>query len=59
MQGMVVFDYADRYDAARRGIAGWIASGQLKTREDVITGLETFPESLLKLFKGETWANWF
>lgn len=53
MQGMVVFDYADRYDVARREIAGWIASGRLKTREDVVTGLETFPQSLLKLFKGE------
>jgi NADPH-dependent curcumin reductase CurA len=53
MQGMVVFDYADRYDVARRDIAGWIASGKLKTREDIVAGIETFPEALLKLFKGE------
>jgi NADPH-dependent curcumin reductase CurA len=53
MQGMVVFDYADRYDVARRDIAGWIAEGKLKTREDIVQGIETFPETLLRLFKGE------
>ena len=53
MQGMIVFDYADRYPEAMREIAGWIAAGKLKTREDVVAGFETFPETLLKLFKGE------
>ena len=53
MQGMVVFDYADRYPEAMRDIAAWIAQGKLKTREDIVAGLETFPETLLKLFKGE------
>jgi NADPH-dependent curcumin reductase CurA len=53
MTGMVVFDYASRYGDAAREMAGWMATGQLKTREDVVEGLETFPETLLKLFKGE------
>ena len=53
MTGMVVFDYASRYGEAAREMAGWMASGQLKTREDIVAGLETFPEALLKLFKGE------
>jgi hypothetical protein len=53
MKGMVVFDYASRYGEAAREMAGWMAAGQLKTREDVVEGLETFPETLLKLFKGE------
>jgi NADPH-dependent curcumin reductase CurA len=53
MTGMVVFDYASRYAEAAREMAGWMASGQLKTREDIVEGLETFPETLLKLFKGE------
>jgi NADPH-dependent curcumin reductase CurA len=53
MTGMVVFDYASRYGDAAREMAGWLASGQLKTREDVVEGLETFPDTLLKLFKGE------
>jgi len=53
MTGMVVFDYASRYAEAAREMAGWMAAGQLKTREDIAEGLETFPETLLKLFKGE------
>jgi len=53
MKGMVVFDYADRYGEAAREIAGWMAAGKLKSREDIVEGLETFPETLLKLFKGE------
>jgi NADPH-dependent curcumin reductase CurA len=50
---MVVFDYADRYPEAMREMAGWMAAGKLKSREDIVTGIETFPETLLKLFKGE------
>jgi NADPH-dependent curcumin reductase CurA len=50
---MLVFDYADRYAEAGREMAGWLAAGKLKTREDIVAGLETFPETLLKLFRGE------
>jgi NADPH-dependent curcumin reductase CurA len=57
MTGMVVFDYADRYGEAGREMAGWYKSGQLKTREDVVNGLETFPETLLKLFSGENFGK--
>jgi NADPH-dependent curcumin reductase CurA len=53
MQGFVVFDYADRYLEAAMEMAGWMAAGSLKTKEDIVEGLETFPETLLKLFKGE------
>ena len=50
---MVVFDYANRYAEAAREMAGWMAAGKLKSREDIVEGLETFPDTLLKLFKGE------
>jgi NADPH-dependent curcumin reductase CurA len=53
MKGMVVFDYADRYPEAAQEMAAWMAAGKLKSREDIVEGLETFPETLLKLFKGE------
>jgi hypothetical protein len=53
MTGMVVFDYAARYGEAAREMAGWMAAGKLKSREDIVEGLETFPDTLLKLFKGE------
>jgi len=53
MKGMVVLDYADRFAEAAREMAGWMAAGKLKSREDVVQGLETFPDALLKLFRGE------
>jgi NADPH-dependent curcumin reductase CurA len=53
MKGMVVFDNADRYGQAARAMAGWMAAGKLKSREDIVEGFETFPETLLKLFQGE------
>jgi NADPH-dependent curcumin reductase CurA len=34
-------------------MAGWLASGKLKSREDIVEGFETFPDALLKLFRGE------
>jgi NADPH-dependent curcumin reductase CurA len=53
MKGMLVLDYAERYGEAAREMAGWMKAGQLKSREDIVEGFETFPETLLKLFKGE------
>ncbi len=54
MAGMVVFDYADRYGEAAREMAGWIAAGKLKAKEDVVPGgIAAFHDTLLKLFKGE------
>jgi NADPH-dependent curcumin reductase CurA len=34
-------------------MAAWMAAGKLKSREHIVEGLEIFPETLLKLFKGE------
>ena len=57
MTGMVVFDYAARYGIAVKEIAGWMGEGKLKSKEDVVDGLETFPETLLKLFRGENFGK--
>lgn len=53
MKGMLVLDYVDRYAQAGAQMAAWMAAGKLKSREDIVEGLATFPETLLKLFKGE------
>ena len=57
MEGFVVMDYADRYGAAGQEMAGWLAKGQLKSREDIVEGLQTFPEMLMKLFNGENFGK--
>lgn len=53
MKGMLSFDYADRFTQAGAQMAAWMAAGKLKSREHVVEGLATFPETLLKLFTGE------
>jgi len=57
MQGFVVFDYADRYGEAVAHIGALITAGKLKYREHVVKGIDTFPESLLMLFKGENFGK--
>ena len=53
MQGMVVFDYKDRYQEAAKDMARWIKDGKLKTRETIVSGIEKFPEAFDKLFTGD------
>jgi NADPH-dependent curcumin reductase CurA len=53
MKGMLVLDYVDRYPQAGEEMVEWMAAGKLKSREDIVEGLATFPETLLKLFKSE------
>ncbi|ABQ32117.1 MULTISPECIES: NADP-dependent oxidoreductase [Acidiphilium] len=57
MQGMIVFDWADRYPEGMRAMAGWLKEGKLKSREDIVDGLDNFPETLLKLFTGENFGK--
>jgi hypothetical protein len=57
MEGMVVFDYADRFPQAIRDIAQWMKEGRFVSREDVVEGIETFPETLNRLFSGENFGK--
>jgi NADPH-dependent curcumin reductase CurA len=57
MEGFVVFDFAPRYAEAAMKIAGWHREGKLKAREDIVEGIEQFPEALGKLFRGENFGK--
>jgi NADPH-dependent curcumin reductase CurA len=57
MEGFIVFNYASRYGEAVRDMAGWLASGRLKSKEDIVEGLATFPDTLLRLFRGENFGK--
>jgi len=57
MEGIVVFDYADRYHIAVAEMAGYLKDGRMKSKEDLVKGLDTFPEALLKLFNGENFGK--
>ena len=57
MEGIVVFDYADRYPLAIAEMGSYLKDGKMKSKEDVVDGLENFPETLLKLFNGENFGK--
>ena len=57
MEGIVVFDYADRYPQAVAELAGYLKAGTMKIKEDVVQGLDNFSEALLKLFNGENFGK--
>jgi NADPH-dependent curcumin reductase CurA len=52
MTGFLVFHYASRYAEGARQMGEWVAAGKLKSREDVVSGIESFPETFVKLFEG-------
>ena len=58
MEGIVVFDYADRYHLAITEMAGYLKDGRMKSKEDVVEGgVAVFPETLTKLFTGENFGK--
>jgi hypothetical protein len=52
MQGMIVFDWKERYGEAVKALGGYYAAGRLKTRESVLEGLGNAPKGLISLLKG-------
>lgn len=53
MQGMIVFDWTDRYGEGAQAMGAWLAQGKLKSKEAVYEGIENFPETFNRLFSGE------
>jgi NADPH-dependent curcumin reductase CurA len=53
MQGLIVFDWADRIPEAMARLAAWHKEGKLKIREDVRGGgLDAYPDVLNLLYTG-------
>ena len=57
MEGIVVFDNIKEYPTAMKDIAGWIQSGDIKVKDHIVEGIETFPDTLMMLFKGENFGK--
>lgn len=57
MEGIVVFDWADRYPEAAAQMAQWMKDGSFRSREDIVEGLENFPQTLLMLFEGRNFGK--
>ena len=53
IEGFVVFDFQEKFDAAKKELAQWYNSGQIKYRENVIEGFENLPDAFFGLCKRE------
>jgi len=52
-QGFVIFDHVERFERSVAQLADWVRSGQLRYAEDILTGLESCPDALAGLYRGE------
>lgn len=57
VQGMIVFDWKDRYPEALQVLAGYLAAGKLKYRESVIDGIDKAPRGFIGLLRGENFGK--
>ena len=57
MEGMVVFDYADRYQIAVDEMATYLKDGRMVSKEHVENGIENFPEAMNILFHGKNFGK--
>ena len=53
MQGFVIFDHPEHGDVARADLARWLRAGSLKYLEDVLVGIESAPDAIAGLYRGE------
>jgi NADPH-dependent curcumin reductase CurA len=57
LQGMIVFDWKNRYGEALKALTGYFAAGRLKYRESVVEGLENAPRGLIALLRGQNFGK--
>jgi len=57
VQGMIVFDWLQRYPEANQALLELVLGGKLKTRESVVDGIENAPKGLIGLLKGENFGK--
>lgn len=53
MEGFVVFDHMARYDEAVAQLREWTEQGRLTWREEILDGIESCPDALAGLYRGE------
>jgi NADPH-dependent curcumin reductase CurA len=52
-EGFLVFQFADKYEQGLKEMAGWIKSGKLKYREDIVDGFENLPRAFIGMLQGD------
>lgn len=57
MRGLVVIDYFERQHEFAAQMASWKQQGLIKSKLDIVEGIESFPEALLKLFSSSNFGK--
>lgn len=57
LRGFIVREFDDQMPQFRRDMQEWIASGQVKYREDVTEGLENAVEAFIGMLRGENFGK--
>jgi NADPH-dependent curcumin reductase CurA len=57
MQGMIVFDWKDRYPEALARLIPLVAGGKIRYRESVVDGLENAPNALMDVLRGKNFGK--
>jgi NADPH-dependent curcumin reductase len=57
IRGFIVWDFAHLQDDFLREVAGWIGSGRIKYREDIVEGLNSAPQAFIGLLKGRNFGK--
>ena len=58
MQGFIIFqDYGAHYSTFYQEMKVWVAQGHVKTREDIVAGLENAPQAFMGLLEGKNFGK--
>lgn len=52
LQGFIMLDYIDRVDEAMAELVPWVLNGEIAFREDIQSGFDQIPATLMRLFEG-------
>lgn len=57
LRGFIVFDFASQEAEFLREVGAWVASGQIKYREDIVEGLEHAPAAFIGMLNGKNFGK--
>lgn len=57
IRGFIQREFADQQPAFVQAMAGWIGSGQVRYREDIVDGLDAAPEAFIGLLEGRNFGK--
>ncbi|MEO1041790.1 MAG: NADP-dependent oxidoreductase [Pseudomonadota bacterium] len=57
MSGFIVIDYTAEYPEARKRLSQWIRDGKISYKEDIQSGFDNIPTTLMRLFSGKNFGK--